>query len=296
MPQSQPTTWNPGNYLSRKIKTVKTAVGQIPIVCAIGPGPRAAVVATILHQALGANVRFVFVDTGLSNKSEVARTLAYLRNDLGLKVWHADACDFFYSRMRGALSKEDKAHAADRTLVDSVIRAAADMQIVPVLVTDVAPGSGPDSERTQMYAQYDITLVDPLRGLTPEQVTELARFLEIPAAACIEPQLPLAGAAEWIEGEPTPAKLRAAREADSVIRGFWRAKKLPITLNVKVLNVAGADAAAGIALALEFAPHAEEYPAIPAAIWTELTNAIVRAVPSINRVFLELTVPSPAEA
>lgn len=297
MPQQQPSAWNPGTYISRKIKTVEAAVGDIPIVCAVGPGPRAAAIATVLHQALGENARFVFVDTGLTRRGETARTLAYLRNDLGLKIWHADARDFFYSRMRGAVTLAAKAKAADRTLVDSLLRAAADMGVIPALVTDAMPaGENPEHGRAGLFAQFEVTLVDPLRGLTPEQISELSSFLELPAAARLDPGAPLAGAALLIEGEATPAKIRAVREADHVARSFWRARKLGNPPTVKLLEAATNEQNAGLTFGLFLDKDASGPTAAPATAWRGLADAIVRAVPAAARVFLDLSTLSAIQA
>ena len=62
--------WSMGSFVDEAVAEVRARVGSQHILCALSGGVDSAVVAALLHRAVGAQLHCVFVDNGVLRKGE----------------------------------------------------------------------------------------------------------------------------------------------------------------------------------------------------------------------------------
>ena len=78
--------WTPGNFIDESIASIRAQVGDGKVICALSGGVDSAVVATLVHRAVGDQLTCIFVDNGLLRRQEVERVFETLRKNLGMNI------------------------------------------------------------------------------------------------------------------------------------------------------------------------------------------------------------------
>ena len=81
---------NPAQFITEKVAEIKTLVSNGNAINALSGDVDSSVVTMIGHQALGAQVRIVFIENGLMRQGESAQVVA-LFGKFGVKVEVIDA-------------------------------------------------------------------------------------------------------------------------------------------------------------------------------------------------------------
>ncbi|MBT7082350.1 MAG: glutamine-hydrolyzing GMP synthase, partial [Chloroflexi bacterium] len=101
-------TWTPSNFAAESIAKIKEQVGDDKVICALSGGVDSAVVATLIHKAIGDNLICIFVNNGLLRKEEAERTIQVFKKNLKMNLIYIEATDRFLKRLEGITDPEKK--------------------------------------------------------------------------------------------------------------------------------------------------------------------------------------------
>ena len=98
--------WTMGNFINENIAIIKKQVGNGKVIAALSGGVDSAVVASLLHKAIGNQLTCIFVNNGLLRREEVERTFNTFRLNMGMNIIYVDATDRFLNRLKGVIDPE----------------------------------------------------------------------------------------------------------------------------------------------------------------------------------------------
>ena len=100
--------WTMGNFIQESMASIKEQVGKGKVISALSGGVDSAVVATLIHRAIGDQLTCIFVNHGLLRREEVERTFNVFRLNLGMNIVYVDASERFLKRLKGVTDPETK--------------------------------------------------------------------------------------------------------------------------------------------------------------------------------------------
>lgn len=205
-------------YIDSQIKKIKDKIGNNQVICTVSGGLKSTVAALISQKALGNQLHFIFIDTGLLLHNEAYEVLSFLRNDLGLNIWHIDAKKLFLSRIENIIDFEIKTKIIKNTFLDVLNQAAKDLNIEFNYLIDNSECFNNFDETTNINFQ----IIEPLLGLCRNDVKEIANALNLPQDFISKRPLPIWGLASMIIGKITTKKLEIIRKADYIFNTLMK--------------------------------------------------------------------------
>lgn len=205
-------------YIDSQIKKIKDKIGDKQVICTVSGGLKSTVVALMLKKALVNQLHFIFIDTGLLLHNEAYEVLSFLRNDLGLNIWHIDAKKLFLSRIENIIDFETKTKIIKNTFFDVLNQAANDLNIEFNYLIDGSECFNSFDETTNINFQ----LIEPLLGLCRNDIKEIANTLNLPQDFISKRPLPIWGLASRIIGKITTKKLELIRKADYIFNTLMK--------------------------------------------------------------------------
>ena len=100
--------WTVSNFIQDSIAKIQQQVGRGKVINALSGGVDSAVVAVLIHRAIGDQLTCIFVNNGLLRREEVERTFNVFRLNLGMNIAYNDASERFLNRLKGVTDPEMK--------------------------------------------------------------------------------------------------------------------------------------------------------------------------------------------
>lgn len=205
-------------YIDSQIKKIKDKIGDKQVICTVSGGLKSTVAALISKKALGNQLHFIFIDTGLLLHNEAYEALSFLRNDLGLNIWHIDAKKLFLSRIENIIDFETKTKIIKNTFLDVLNQAANDLDIEFNYLIDNSECFNNFDESTNINFQ----VIEPLLGLCRNDVKEIGNVLNLPQDLINKRPFPIWGLSSRIIGKITTKKLELIRKADYIFNTLMK--------------------------------------------------------------------------
>jgi GMP synthase (glutamine-hydrolysing) len=313
-------TWSMTSFIDATVGAIRERVGGDRVLCALSGGVDSAVVAVLVHRAVGDQLTCVFVDNGLLRKGEADAVVHTFRDAFHINLVHVDAGKRFLDRLRGVTDPEAKRKVIGAEFIAVFEEEARRLGDIPWLaqgtlypdVIESVSFRGPSATIKTHHnvgglpARMAFRLLEPLRELFKDEVRRVGELLGLPAEIVWRQPFPGPGLAVRVLGEVTEERLATLREADAIVqeeiraagleRTLWQA--FAVLLPVRTVGVMGdfrtyADVVALRAVTSEDAMTAD-WARLPYDLLGRIAGRIINEVRGVNRVVYDISSKPPS--
>ena len=313
--------WTPGNIISDSIAKIRRQVGSDPVLLGLSGGVDSAVVAAMLHQAIGDQLNCVFVDHGLLRLHEGDQVMATFAKHMGIKVTRVDAEQRFLDGLQGVTDPEQKRKIIGRLFIEVFDEEARKLDGVKWLAQgtiypDVIESAGARTGKAQLIKSHhnvgglpekmNLQLVEPLRELFKDEVRKIGLELGLPFEMLYRHPFPGPGLGVRILGEVKKEYADLLRLADAIFIDELHKHELyqktsqafAVFLPVKSVGVTGDGRRYDYVIALRAVETIDfmtaHWARLPYDFLDQVSRRIINEVPGVSRVTYDISGKPPA--
>src|SRR5438128_10387797 len=313
-------TWSMAGFIDTTIDAIRAQVGGQRVLCALSGGVDSAVVAVLVHRAIGDQLTCMFVDNGVLRKGEAAAVVHTFRDAFKLNLIHVDASRRFLNVLRGVTDPELQRKRIGAEFIAVFEEEAARLGDIPwlaqgTLYPDVIESlsfKGPSATIKTHHnvgglpTKMKFKLVEPLRELFKDEVRGVGELLGLPPAVVWRQPFPGPGLAIRVLGEVSEERLELLRDADAIVqeevqaagleRELWQA--FAVLLPVRTVGVMGDFRTYAQVIALRAVMSQDamtaDWARLPYDLLGRISNRIINEVKGVNRVVFDISSKPPS--
>ncbi|MBN1247654.1 MAG: glutamine-hydrolyzing GMP synthase [Anaerolineae bacterium] len=311
--------WTPAAFIENAVTRIRDQVGQEHVVLGLSGGVDSAVVATLIHRAVGDQLTCIFVDTGLMRKDETQQVEATFHEALGIRLVMVDAVDRFLGALAGVTDPEEKRRIIGEQFIrvfEAEARRLNDAKFLAqgTIYPDVIESAGSaTAQRIKSHhnvgglpEEMNLELVEPLRDLFKDEVRQVGLALGLPEKLVWRHPFPGPGLAVRILGEVTRDRVATLQAADAIfLEALWDAgiyrdtsQAFAVLLPVRSVGVMGDGRTYANVVALRAVTTEDfmtaDWARLPYDLLGRVANRIVNEVAGVNRVVYDVSSKPPA--
>ncbi|MEE8353825.1 MAG: glutamine-hydrolyzing GMP synthase [Dehalococcoidales bacterium] len=313
--------WTMGSFVTESMDRIRQQVGDGKVINALSGGVDSAVVASLIHRAVGDQLTCIFVNNGLLRREEVERTSNVFRQNLGMQINQVDATDRFLDRLAGVTDPETKRKVIGEEFIRVFEEEAkklgkvdflAQGTLYPDVIESASSGSNAAAKIKTHHnvgglpAKMVLKLIEPLRYLFKDEVRALGLELGLPEEMVWRQPFPGPGLAIRIIGEVTRERLEILRSADFIVMNEIKRAKLyrqlwqsfAVLTDVRSVGVMGDKRTYGYLVGIRAVTGEDamtaDWARMPYDVLARISNRIVNEVPEVNRVVYDITSKPPS--
>lgn len=312
-------TWLIANIIQQQVQAIRQQVGSDQVLLALSGGVDSSVVAALLHEAIGAQLTCVFVDTGLLRYREAEQVMATFADHGKLTVIKVDAKQIFFDALAGVTDPEAKRKIIGKlfiTIFEQEAQKLAGIQWLAqgTIYSDVIESAGSGQTHTikshhnvgGLPENMPFKLIEPLRELFKDEVRKLGLNLGLPYDMLYRHPFPGVGLGIRVLGEVKESSVAILQQADHIfIEELKKAdyydkvsQAFAVFLPIKTVAVMGDQRCYEYVIAL----RAVESIDFMTAVWSPLpydllatvSSRICNEVPHVSRVVYDISGKPPA--
>jgi GMP synthase (glutamine-hydrolysing) len=314
-------TWKMADYAATAAARVRDQVGSARVICGLSGGVDSAVVAALLHKAIGNQLTCVFVDTGLLRKNERELVETTFRDHFSIDLRVVDAERDFLADLKGITEPQEKRRRIGHRFIDVFQAAAKDLKGARFLAQGtlypdvIESGHGHAGQSAGIKLHHNVgglpeklgfELVEPLRDLFKDEVRALGQVLGLPDQIIWRHPFPGPGLGIRVIGEVTKPKLDILRDCDEILLEEIVAKNLyrstsqvfAVLLPVQSVGVMGDGRTYESCIAIRAVESQDfmtaDWARLPYDVLATISNRIINEVRGVNRVVYDISSKPPA--